>query len=151
MSKMNNKGFLLAESLIVTTFVLTVLVFLFIQFKNIMINNRKNYVYNKVSDIYNLGSLNDCFVANKIGSDWGFDSRINVDAIDIRCQDIANEMGLKYVIYTNSDISQIKTEELDRDVKEFVDKVNYTKIEGQGRLIGKFNTKNIATIAIKKL
>ena len=67
MNKMNNKGFLLAESLIVTTFVLTVLIYLFSQFKNLMIEYKKTYQYNTVEDIYNLGSVGKFIYQNKIG------------------------------------------------------------------------------------
>ena len=46
MKKMNNRGFLLVESVVVTTFVLTVLVFLFVQFKNLCVN------FNVLIDIF---------------------------------------------------------------------------------------------------
>ena len=65
MSRMNNKGFLLAESLIVSTFVLTVLIFLFVQFKNLMVNHKQSYTYNSVENIYDLGSMADYFKNNE--------------------------------------------------------------------------------------
>ena len=57
MNKKNNKAFLLAESLIVTTFVLTVLIYLYAQFKNLMTEYKNSYRYNNVQDIYNLGAV----------------------------------------------------------------------------------------------
>ena len=41
----NNKGFLLAESLVVSTFVLTVLIFLFVQYQNLMTTYKNNTDY----------------------------------------------------------------------------------------------------------
>ena len=60
----NNKGFLLAESLVVSTFVLTVLIFLFVQYQNLMTTYKNNTDYNNPEAIYNLGSASEYFSAD---------------------------------------------------------------------------------------
>ena len=163
MSKMNNRGFLLAESLIVSTFVLTVLIFLFVQFRNLMANHKRSYTYNSVENIYDLGSLSDYLKnsgqLNKLKIDLGENlyievyknsSCINIINPDI-CTDLATAMGLDYMIYTNSDIDIIKSNlnaaALPEDMKNFIKKVDATKVEDKGRLIAKFKNGNFATIA----
>lgn len=59
MKKINNKGFLLVETLVVSTFCLTVLVILFLQFKNLVISYNNSYKYNTVEGIYSLKAVKD--------------------------------------------------------------------------------------------
>lgn len=50
--KKNNKGFMLAEVFIVSSFVLGVLVYMFIQTNSIMRNFNRSFSYNTVSGLY---------------------------------------------------------------------------------------------------
>ena len=59
MKKNKNEGFMLAETLIVTTFVAGVLIFLFIQFSNLENSYEESYMYNTVEDIYALEDIKD--------------------------------------------------------------------------------------------
>lgn len=52
MKKNKCNGFLLAEAFIVSTFVLGVLIFMYIQTRNIINNYNKSFSYNTISDIY---------------------------------------------------------------------------------------------------
>ena len=158
MSKMNNKGFLLAESLIVSTFVLTVLIFLFVQFRNIMNTNKRSYIYNSVEDIYSLGSIGDYFKTTKKTNDlknitgaktYIYGNGVNNDICDDSCRNLAEAADIEYIIYTDSDIATIKKEnDLPQDLKEFVKRVSTDKVEGLGRLIAKFNNGHFSTIVL---
>lgn len=172
MSRMNNKGFLLAESLIVSTFVLTVLIFLFVQFKNLMVNHKKSYTYNSVENIYDLGSLADYFKANEISNSAlknalnavGNDNNIEIynqtsgclssvlnDGTVSACNTLAETMDLDYVLYTDSDIDNIDLSKINyQDMRDFIDKINATKIKDKGRLFAKFKNGNFATIAMEQ-
>jgi len=57
MSRDNQKGFLLAESLIVATFVLSLLIFLFVQFKNLSTSYDSGFKYNSVEGLYALDNV----------------------------------------------------------------------------------------------
>ena len=167
MSKMNNRGFLLAESLIVSTFVLTVLMFLFVQFRNIVSNYKTSYIYNSVEDIYSLGSLADylkihentsntlntqlegknffyIYNENKCTNDFVINGEKNL------CSEIGNAIGLEYAIYTNSNIKEIKKNmtALEGDMQNFIKKVDTTDVQNEGRLIAKFKNGHYATIAV---
>ena len=57
MRKINDKGFMLAETLIVTTFVAGVLVFLFIQFSKLSNSYNYYYDYNSTENLYALEDI----------------------------------------------------------------------------------------------
>lgn len=57
MKKNLNNGFVLAETLIVTTFVAGILIFLFIQFSNLSKNYNDSYKYNTVEGLYSLNNV----------------------------------------------------------------------------------------------
>lgn len=158
MNKMNNKGFLLAESLIVATFVITVLVYLFSQFKNLMIEYRNNYKYNTVENIYNLGSVSKFLSNNDIvinSNDYIYKDGNCTDLIPVGNQDnlkkIVDVMKLDYLIYADSNIDNVKNNmsSYDQDMQDFIEKINTKKINGKGRLIAKFQNGNFATILIE--
>lgn len=152
MNRVGNKGFLLAEALIVSTFVLTVLIYLFVQFKNIMIDYKKNYSYNTVEDIYNLGSLSKYIDHNNLSFNSGKIYESGNFSDDMFSQ-MASEMNIDYILYTDSDIEKIKSNisQYDQDVIDFISKVKFKKIENKGRLVAKFKNGNFASIVIEKL
>ena len=149
MNRESNKGFLLAEALIVSTFILTVLIYLFAQFKNIMVDYKKNYKYNTVEDIYNLGSLSKYIYQNDLSLSEGIiyeDSEYGLSMFE----QMASEMGIDYILYTDSDIEKINSSNYDQDLVDFISKIKFKKIENKGRLIAKFKNGNFATIVIEK-
>ncbi len=165
MTKMNNKGFLLAESLIVSTFVLTVLIFLFIQFRSIMISNKRTYTYNSIEDIYSLGSVSDYYKNNPDVLD-NLKGQINESNKYIyiykdnetnplcsgTCHRIAEAGALEYIIYTDSNIETIRgalnNDQAAEDLRTFVRKIDTQMVEGMGRLIGKYKNGNFATVVL---
>ena len=50
--KKNEKGFMLVETLVVSTLVSTVLIFLYLQFTNIVTNFNRSFKYNSVNNMY---------------------------------------------------------------------------------------------------
>ena len=164
MSNKNNKGFLLTESLIVSTFVLTVLTFLFVQFRNLMSNHKKSYIYNNVETIYNLGSIADYLkntnqtytLKNELGtSDYIiiYKDQEQSDLCTDFCSELASQMNLKIMIYTNSNISNLKNSidnnsQLDKKMKDFIKKVDATEVEGKGRIIAQFKDDSFSTVAV---
>ena len=60
----NNRGYMLAETLIVTTFVAGILVFLFIQFTNLSNNYEESYKYNTVEGIYALDDVKEYIISD---------------------------------------------------------------------------------------
>ena len=59
MKKLNGSGFMLAETLIVTTFVAGILIFLFIQFTNLSKAYDDSYIYNTPEGLYALEDIKE--------------------------------------------------------------------------------------------
>ena len=59
MKKLNNEGFMLAETSIVTTFVAGILIFLFIQFTNLGKAYDDSYIYNTPEGLYALEDIKE--------------------------------------------------------------------------------------------
>ena len=166
--KKNNRGFLLAESLVVSTFVLTVLILLYIQFNNLTTNYKNSYNYNNVESIYDLSSVSNYLLTNNYNlSDQLTASKpyvvvykngsCNMDAgiIDTFCDNLINNMDAKTVIYTSSDISAIQKyvsenddSNINQKLREFISRVETNTVKNKGRLFAEFNNGNYATIAM---
>lgn len=58
MKKNNKKGFMLIETLLVSTFVLGVLTYLFVQFTALKRNYDDNFKYNTVTSLYGVKNIN---------------------------------------------------------------------------------------------
>lgn len=166
--KKDNRGFLLAESLVVSTFVLTVLILLYIQFSNLTTNYKNSYNYNNVESIYDLSSVanylqtNNYDLSTKLTQALPYvvvykDGSCNMDAgiIDNFCDNLINKMDAKTIIYTYSDISIIKkyisTKEdnnINQKFRDFISKVETNVVQNKGRLFAEFNNDTYATIAM---
>ena len=166
--KKNNRGFLLAESLVVSTFVLTVLILLYIQFNNLTTNYKNSYNYNNVEAIYNLSSVSNYLLQNN----YNLSSQItaskpyvivynnglcNMDTgiIDSFCDDLINRMDAKTIIYTSSNIDIIQKyisthndSNINQKFREFISRVETNVIQNKGRLFAEFNNGTFATIAM---
>ena len=166
--KKNNRGFLLAESLVVSTFVLTVLILLYIQFNNLTTNYKNSYNYNNVESIYDLSSVSNYLLTNNYNlSDQLTESKpyvivykdgsCNMDAgiVDSFCDNLISQMDAKTVIYTSSDISIIQKYVSEKDdsninqkLREFISRVETNTVQNKGRLFAEFNNDTYATIAM---
>jgi len=174
MTKVNNKGFLLAESLVVSTFVLTVLTLLFVQFKTLFDSYKNSYNYNKVEAIYNLGSMANYYKAEEIldklpekmqdktylilyqikNDPKGCNTEIGLTDVNF-CNSQAQAMDLKTLIYTSSSINTFKNylknnddSNISQSMKDFINKISLKEKAGLGgRLYAQFNDGSFATIS----
>lgn len=157
MKKMNNKGFLLVESLVVTTFVLTVLVFLFVQFKNLFNSYENSYDYNTVEGIYNLNTFKNYLTSPDVSVSRNGNytvifegtscSNVNSFNNDV-CNNLGKAMNLKTLIYLDeSKLDSLKDSGdsiFTSSYKDFLSRLN--KQNNDIRLIGQFNDGTYATI-----
>ena len=159
--KKNNKGFLMVETVVVSTFVMFVLIILYIQFSSLLINYKKSYTYNTVSNIYNLSAIKDYLIENQgedgsslnaqlsettpyivIYSNGNCNKDIALSNIDF-CNEVAKAGDFETIIYTNSDVTKLKDIIKNTDdaiftqgFKNFITKIN--NIDNKNRLIAKF-------------
>ena len=164
MKKVDNKGFLLSEALIVSTFVLTVIALIFVQFKGVMVNFKKQYTYNNVENIYSLGALAEFFTKNNVaisgnnimiftgGASGSCTTNVNSTYKNM-CTDIAKKIGADYIFYTDSDIETVKTtlnagSSYNQELRDFAEKIKTDSVTGRKRLIAKFTNGSFSTVII---
>lgn len=169
----NTKGFMLLETLIVSTIILSTLIFLFVQFTNIKSSYEISFKYNTVPGLYLAKELSDFLVENEIESFLSNElSKVNSEnntgyiLIDNALQfnninnafykEMLNDMDIKHAIYTTDNMEQFKaylnSDRRDSTVftesfKEFIFSLKLTDTSNN-RLIIMFNNKTFASIII---
>lgn len=165
----NNKGFMLLETLIVSTIILSTLIFLFVQFTNIKSSYEISFKYNTVPGIYIAKELSDFLLENDIDTNLSnqLDSENN-GFVNIKphtyinkgensfYQTMITNMNIKSVIYTSDNLEKLKTylngNSVDKTIftekfKEFIFNLK-TNSTSNNRLIIMFNDNTFASIII---
>lgn len=161
MKKMNNKGFMLIETLIVSTFLVTTLLFIYVQFNNITRTYDTSFKYNTVNGLYNTKNIihyikNDGFenLKSAITSE-------GVYYINIRdcsntyfneteyCSVLMNASNIKTILFTEENLSNLKnnTTNLEQTMIDFINFINYEETTGY-RIIIEFNDNTFASLKI---
>ncbi len=172
MKKLNNRGFLLVETIVVSAFALTVLIILFVQFKNLINNYDLSYKFNTVEGIYNLNTIKTYLNENQ-SSETPLNSLLKKEtsknyleiikngsctvndlglALGDFCDKLASAGNFKTVIYTNSDVTALKAYVLKTDsnsvisenMKTFIKRIDMET--SKNRLIAEYKDGSFATI-----
>lgn len=106
MKKINNKGFFLVETVIVATFVCSVLIFLFIQIRNINKNYQRSFSYNTVNSLYSLDNFK-LFL-----KDNGLDTIKNSLGGSTYYIDLSNCSGVTEINYCESIYEKLKIDKI---------------------------------------
>ena len=152
MKKRGNKGFVLLETLIVTVFISSVLIFLFVQFNSLNKKYEESNIYNNVEDLY---ALNNIYSYIKDDTDL-YEKIENTDTyIDISscedatygdfCKELLRKENIEVLLAMPNKFNKKYFIDLDDDLISFIDRINPTGNE-KYRLVAKFNyktTKNI--------
>lgn len=155
MQKKTDRGFVLAETLIVTTFVSGVLIFLFIQFTKLSENYSQSYSYNTVDSLYATKHIRDYIVSDSTAYE-AIKKRINDDLyMDITscnvfqereyCKMLLKLEKAKKVLITNNNFDKVIFYNYDEKFKKFINKIDGKGIE-QYRIIVEFNDSTYATL-----
>lgn len=157
MKKKNNKGYMLAETLIVTVFVSSVLIFLFIQFTNLSKSYDESYIYNTTEGLY---ALED--IKTYINKDQTFISYLeeNIDTlgyIDITdcnlfnnkeyCLNLIEIENIDKIFISTNLIPKDKVNGYNEDFNIFINKIN-REGEEPYRLVASFKNSTFATIRL---
>ena len=156
MKKKFNKGFMLVETLVVTSFVAGVLIFMYIQFSNLNNKYNESYEYNTVEGLYSLENIRDYIESEE--ESGALESIIEAlssnSIIDIKdcslftnkkyCKKLFDLENLKniYAIKTHSSYGQ----DISENLKKFMNKIGSIEEELGYRLIAEFNDETFATI-----
>ena len=157
----NSKAFALVETLIVSTIIATILMYVFIQFNKVESKYDESFRYNGVDNLYNLDSINGYInslnsttitnITTKIDNDdiiiidKNDDTYTNIEYLDNQV-DLLTNLDIKTLVLTKADINNIDTSSLSKTLKNMIKKID-NKSDNY-RIIAEFNNGECATITV---
>lgn len=155
MKNITDKGFMLAETLIVTAFVSAVLIFLFIQFTNLSKAYDESYIYNTVENLYALEDVRDYILSDTKVLEY-IDSNIDdLEYIDISdctlvtntsyCTNLLNLENIDKIFIAKNLIAKENIKDYEESFLTFIKKIN-EEGEQPYRLVASFKNNSYATI-----
>lgn len=165
MKKINNKGFMLTETLVVAAFVIATLVFLYTQFRTVNRSYSTSFKYNNAEELYALGNMSDYLKPNGISMVSSVATSSSDRYLDITscsdnflsetsyCNALINTLGIKQVIVAEENLDALKSamksnERLSEEMKDFISVIKYNKTGTGYRIIAEFTNGTFATITI---
>ena len=157
MKKKFSNGFMLIETLIVTTFVSGVLIFLFTQLVTLRNNYDNSYKYNTVEELYSLRNIKD-YLLTDVNSLNAIKTKVDEDGyIEITDCSMFSEINYCLKLFELENIKKIFVTEnyVDKNIfnnyndafKNFINKIN-GEGENKYRILAEFNNSRYATIRI---
>ena len=157
----NSKAFALVETLIVSTIIATILMYVFIQFNKVESKYDESFRYNGVDNLYNLDSIKGYInsldsalitdIVTKINNDdiiimdKNDDTYTNIEYLDNQVDLLAN-LDIKTLVLTKADINNVDTSSLSKTLKNMIKKID-NKSDNY-RIIAEFNNGECATITV---
>lgn len=155
MKKTNNRGFMLAETLIVTVFVSGILIYLYIQFSNLNKSYEDSYLYNTVEGLYALEDVKTYIERdNQILEyvDTNIEELKYIDITDCSlftnidyCKNIFQLENIKSVFITTNIVPYEVITQYNEEFITFINKINKEGVEPY-RIVAEFNNTTYATL-----
>jgi len=155
----NSKAFALVETLIVSTIIATILMYVFIQFNKVESKYDESFRYNGVDNLYKLDSIKEYInsldsesiinIGSKINDDdiiimdKNDDTYTNIEYLDNQIDLLAN-LDIKTLVLTKADINNVDISNLSKTLKNVIKKID-NKSDNY-RIIAEFNNGECATI-----
>ena len=153
--KKNNRGFMLAETLLVTTFVAGVLIYLYIQFNNLDKNYSDSFKYNTVEGLYDLSDIIDFiyedqnaigFIRDNIGDAKYIDiSNCSLFTDKETCIRLFKLENINEILITPNLVPKSVIKDYSPGLTRFIGKINAASNEPY-RVIASFNNNTYATL-----
>ena len=154
-------GFALIETLIVSTIIAAILVYIFVQFNHVNKSYDDNFKYNDVDDLYKLDDIKGYInylnatsitnIINKIDNDRIIfmnkenDTYSDISYLDNQ-GDLLDNLGIKTFVLTKADINNVDTSSLSQNLKDMIKKID-NKSDNY-RLMAEFDNGACATITV---
>lgn len=163
MKKSNQKGFMLVEAFVVSTVVLGVLVFMFVQLRTVVSGFDRSFSYNTVPGIYIANELGDFIVSHDYDN---LKQKVNVNGYIVQNIDsyidsdyetniLWNEMlkaaSIKNVVISTEDAAAIKTSNNVLSSVKLEDYIKFLSVDSnsnQYRIIVEFNDDTYASVKL---
>ena len=157
MKKLNNKGFMLAETLIVSTFVAGVLIFLFIQFTNLGKAYDDSYIYNTPEGLYALEDIKEYINTDldvQLYIEQNIETMKYIDLTDCSlfinkdyCVNLFELENIDRIFVTTNDFDKQSITGYNEDFKIFINKIINEGNE-KYRLVASFKSGMFATMRV---
>ena len=157
-----SRGFALVETLIVSTIIATILIYVFVQFNALQSEYNESFKYNDVDDLYKLDSIKSYINSLDNTAKTNIITKITSDDIIIMDKedntytdityfdnqnDLLTNLGIKTLILTKADINNVDTSSLSKNIKDMIKRID-NKSDNY-RIIAEFNSGIAATITIR--
>ena len=110
---MNKKGFMLLETLIVSTFILGVLIFLYIQFSSLKRSYDDSFTYNTIPGLYHARTFSDYLLESdlvNIGTKDYLVFNCSINSNDNVCINLKEAINADIIIVTKRDIGILQSD-----------------------------------------
>lgn len=157
----NSKAFALVETLIVSTIIATILMYVFVQYNKVESKYDETFAYNDVDNLYKLDGIKGYInsldstsittITTKIDSDdiiimdKNDDTYTNIEYLDNQV-DLLTNLDIKTLILTKADINNVDISSLSVTLKNMIKKID-NKSDNY-RIIAEFNNGECATITV---
>lgn len=153
MKKLNNKGFMLVEILVVSVFISTVLVVLFVQFKKINNSYEVSFNYNTVDGLYLLDNLKK-IIGPKVDTYLGDQNYVNFyltlcPNMEYECEMI-NNMNVKslYLVMKDAKKDMLNDTSLSITFKDYIKYMSFNTYNTNYFLVAEFSNGTYASVNI---
>ena len=170
MKKMNNRGVMLLETLVVSTFIITVLVYLYVQFSNLKHNYDTSFKYDTIPGLYSLKEV-DKFINKKYGyADLkeAVDDKKYIELYNngcnltyfsdnySYCDKLMSDINIKYLLLVSSNLSALKNSLKENNrysngLYNYIKRINYNSNENTYILVAQFNDNSFSNLIIKNV
>lgn len=167
MKKLNKMGFMLTETLIVASFVIATLVFLYTQFRTVSRSYAAGFKYNNAEQLYALENMSDYLKTENLTAIGLAINETSEEYVDITscpsnafersvyCNALVDSLRIKQLIVTNENLGNFvkatpNISQFSEEMKTFISSIKYKKSGTNYRLIAEFLDGTFATITVKE-
>lgn len=159
MKKMNKKGFMLAETLIVSTFIMTILIFLYVQFRTVTDSYNTSFKYNNVNNIYAANNVRLFLMGeniSRIKSDLSSVNYVDVTSCPSTyitetsyCRKLLSDLRVRTALVVKDDLSNVKghmNSQWSEELKDFINALKTDSEPNAIRLIVEYDDDTYASL-----
>lgn len=166
MKKNNRMGFMLIETLLVSTFVLGVLTYLYVQFSALKRNYDDDFKYDTVPGLYGVRNINQYItrqngystLQTSVNATYGYVGFVGDEICAMMsgtsCTELIGDLGaeniyfVKDTVFKNHITTDLAIFETDDELYRFCKKIGFSDADTDYHLIVKYNDNTYATMSI---
>lgn len=160
----NNKGFVVTEVLILSTVIIGVLTFMYVQFKNINRSYQYSFKYDTVPSLYLTNNILNYIDNQEFDKLVDYLEQPQLNYVDITscdssivsntgyCQNLIEESEVTQILFTYENLDYIKSNmnALDQDMQEYINQIQTANSINDYRIIVKYENGTFATMRFNK-